>query len=158
MSVVASQQLLHIFSKFAWSSMCNSIEGHPLTLLKNPSAHLYVAFDQSLVWFCMVFNFTTKLFNTNPPKLWPINTRGWCHSYLHRTYSFAVLIFQGILNWLLHFILVKSIFMCDWNISWSAHLWHYSKKLFHTPTLRLSSWHFQNLKSQSPFHFQNQAF
>jgi len=29
-----------------------------------------------------LFNFTTMLFNTNPPKLWPINTIGWCHSYL----------------------------------------------------------------------------
>jgi len=79
-----------------------------------------------------LFNFTTKLFNTNPPKLWPINTIRWCHSYLQKAYSFAMLIIQGKFNWLLHVISVESIFMCDWNISWSAHLWHYSNKLLHT--------------------------
>jgi hypothetical protein len=73
-----------------------------------------------LIRFLMVdflFNFTTRLFDTNLPKLWPINTIGWCHLYLHKTYSFAILNFEEISNWLLHFILVKSIFMCDWNIS-----------------------------------------
>jgi len=65
-----------------------------------------------------LFNFTTKLFNTNPPKLCPIITIGWCHSYLHKTYSFALLIFQGVFYWLPPSTLVKSIFMCDWNVSW----------------------------------------
>jgi len=76
MSVVASQ-LLHIFIKIARSSMWNSLESTPLTFLKNTLAHCTVSLDQELVGFPMVdalFNFTTKLFNTNPPKLWPINT------------------------------------------------------------------------------------
>jgi hypothetical protein len=69
-----------------------------------------------LIRFLMVdflFNFTTKFFDTNLPKLWPINTIGQCHLYLHKTYSFAILNFEEIFNWFLHFILVKSIFMCD---------------------------------------------
>jgi hypothetical protein len=95
-----------------------------------------------LIRFLMVdilFNFTTKFFNTNPPKLWPINTIGRCHLYLHKTYSFAILNFEEISNWFLHFILVKSIFMCDWNISSSAHLWHCSKELLHILALQLRS-------------------
>jgi hypothetical protein len=67
-----------------------------------------------LIRFLMVdflFNFTTKFFDTNLPKLWPINTIGRCHLYLHKTYSFAILNFEEIANWFLHFILVKSIFM-----------------------------------------------
>ncbi len=35
------------------------------------------------------------------------------------------------------FTLVKSIFMCDWNISLSAHLWHCLKELLHIPALQL---------------------
>jgi hypothetical protein len=96
-----------------------------------------------------LFNFTTKLFDTNPPKLWPINTIGWCHLYLHKTYSFVILSFEEISNWLLHFILVKSIFMCDWNISSNAHFWNCSKELLHIPALQLSSWHFQILEKPS---------
>jgi hypothetical protein len=51
----------------------------PLTFLKNTFAHCTVALDDESVGFWMVdalFNSTTKLFNTNPPKLWPINTIG----------------------------------------------------------------------------------
>jgi hypothetical protein len=79
----------------------------------------------------------TKFFDTNLSKLWPINTIGWCHLYLHKTYSFTILNFKEISNWFLHFILVKSIFMCDWNISSSAHLWHCSKELLHILALQL---------------------
>jgi hypothetical protein len=50
-----------------------------------------------------LFNFTTKLFDTNPPKLWPINTIGWCHLYLHKTYSFAKLNFEVWLQFLFLF-------------------------------------------------------
>jgi hypothetical protein len=94
--------------------MWNSIEGHPPPITQKHFCTLHVALDQELVGFRMVdalFNFTTMLFNTNPPKLWPINTIGWRHSYLHKTYSFAMLIFQGIFNWLLHFMLLTSIFV-----------------------------------------------
>jgi hypothetical protein len=48
----------------------------PLTLLKNAFPRWTAAFDQASVPLSMVFNFTTKLFNTNPPKPWPINTIG----------------------------------------------------------------------------------
>jgi hypothetical protein len=50
-----------------------------------------------------LFNFTTKLFDTNPPKLRPINTIGWCHLYLHKTYSFAKLNFEVWLQFLFLF-------------------------------------------------------
>ncbi len=89
----------------------------------NTSEQVHASLE--LIGFLMVdflFNFTTKLFDTNLPKLWPINTIGWCHLYLHKTYSFATLNFEEISNRLLHFILVKSIFMCDRNISSNAHL------------------------------------
>jgi hypothetical protein len=38
------------------------------------------------------FAFTTKLFNTNPPKLWPISTIGQSHLNLHKTYALAMII------------------------------------------------------------------
>jgi hypothetical protein len=38
------------------------------------------------------FAFTTKLFNTNPPKLWPISTIGQSHLHLHKTYALAMII------------------------------------------------------------------
>jgi hypothetical protein len=82
-------------------------------------------------------NVKTKFFDTNPSNLWPIDTIGRCHLYLHKTYSFTILNFEEISNWFLHFILIKYVFMCDWNISLSAQLWHCSKELLYIPTLQL---------------------
>ncbi len=161
MSVVASQQHLHILSKFALSSMWNSIEGHPPHITQKHFCTLQCSFGPGIGrisdGWCHL-QFTTMLFNTKPPKLWPINTIGWCHSYLQKTYSFAMLIFQGIFNWLLHSCYLSLYLYVTEIYLGSAHLWHYAKKPFHTPALQLSSWQFQNLESQSPFHFQNQPF
>jgi len=77
--------LLHLNNFFTYSAKlldpaCGTAENAtPLTFLENAFAHCTVTLDQELLVFQIVdalFNFTTKLFNTKPPKLWPINTIG----------------------------------------------------------------------------------
>jgi len=60
MSIVASQQLVHIFTKIAQSSMWNSIESHPPHIPQKHFCMLHCSFEEGIGrilegWFSLQF-------------------------------------------------------------------------------------------------------